>query len=141
MKTYLIVSLILISSAECYAQSKDEMEIRKILGNQVIAWNMGELENFMQGYWQSDSLKFIGKSGLTYGWDETLKSYEKNYPDTAAMGKLSFDLLEVKQLSALYFFVIGKWQLNRSIGNVSGHFTLLFKKINKEWRIVVDHSS
>jgi hypothetical protein len=57
------------------------------------------------------------------------------------MGKLDFDLLEVKRLSALYFFVVGKWRLTRSIGDLKGHFTLLFKKINNKWVIVADHSS
>ena len=72
---------------------------------------------------------------------QTLENYKKNYPDTLAMGKLDFDLIEVKRLSALYFFVVGKWQLTRSIGTLKGHFTLLFKKINKKWVIVADHSS
>ncbi len=124
-----------------YAQSKDELAIRDILSGQVTTWNNGDLQSFMRGYWQNDSLKFIGKSGITYGWKQTLENYKKNYPDTLAMGKLDFDLIEVKRLSALYFFVVGKWQLTRSIGNLKGHFTLLFKKINNKWVIVADHSS
>ncbi len=124
-----------------YAQSKDELAIRDILSGQVTTWNNGDLQNFMQGYWQNDSLKFIGKSGITYGWKQTLENYKKNYPNTLAMGKLAFDLIEVKRLSPLYFFVVGKWQLTRSIGNLQGHFTLLFKKINSKWFIIADHSS
>lgn len=95
----------------------------------------------MQGYWKSDSLKFIGKSGITYGWRATLENYKKSYPDTAAMGKLKFDLLEVKRLSVMYFFVIGKWHLARTDGDLKGYFTLLFKKIKGTWVIVADHSS
>ncbi|MEO6456297.1 MAG: nuclear transport factor 2 family protein [Ginsengibacter sp.] len=140
MKTYLLIICMLIA-ATSYAQTKDEVIIRKNLSNQVTAWNNGEIEKFMQGYWQNDSLKFIGHSGLTYGWRQTLENYKKNYPDTAAMGKLAFDLLEVKQLSSVYFFVVGKWQLTRSIGDVRGHFSLLLKKINDRWVIVADHSS
>ena len=105
------------------------------------AWNSGDLNQFMQTYWQNDSLMFIGKSGVTYGWQNTLNSYKKGYPDTAAMGKLNFDILHVKKLSPLYFSVVGKWFLTRSIGNVGGHFTLLFKKIKGKWLIVSDHSS
>ena len=84
---------------------------------------------------------FIGKSGITYGWQKTLDNYKKRYPDTAAMGKLDFDLLEVKRLSVMYFFVAGKWHLTRTIGDVGGHFTLLFKKVKNKWVIVADHSS
>ena len=121
--------------------SQDEQAIRKVLAEQSAAWNRGDKEAFMMGYWQSDSLMFIGKSGVTYGWQNTLDNYKKGYPDTAAMGKLEFTLLEVKRLSAIYFFVVGKWYLKRSIGDVSGHFTLLWRKVKGKWVIVADHSS
>lgn len=124
-----------------FAQSKDEISIRSILHSQQNAWNRGNLEIFMQGYWQSDSLMFIGKSGITYGYQKTLDKYEKGYPDTTAMGKLKFTLLHLKPLSNGYYFVVGKWHLQRSIGNLEGVFTLLFKKINGKWKIVADHSS
>ena len=124
-----------------YAQNKDEQTIRTLLEEQRQAWNSGDKEKFMATYWQSDSLMFIGKSGVTYGWQNTLNNYKKGYPDTAAMGKLKFDILEVKRLSVMYFFVVGKWQLTRSIGDVGGHFTLLFKKVKNKWVIVADHSS
>ncbi len=137
----LFIGFMIFYVTASYAQSKDELAIRDILSGQVTTWNNGDLQSFMRGYWQNDSLKFIGKSGITYGWKQTLENYKKNYPDTLAMGKLDFDLIEVKQLSALYFFVVGKWQLTRSIGNLKGHFTLLFKKINNKWVIIADHSS
>ncbi len=123
------------------AQSKDEQTIRTLIEEQRQSWNTGDKEKFMQTYWQSDSLMFIGKSGITFGWQKTLDNYKKGYPDTAAMGKLDFDLLEIKKLSVMYFFVVGKWHLTRSIGDVGGHFTLLFKKVNNKWVIVADHSS
>ena len=124
-----------------FAQSKDEITIRAALEEQRMAWNTGNLDRFMKAYWQNDSLMFIGKSGVTYGWQNTLDNYKKGYPDNAAMGKLKFDILEVKRLSVMYFFVVGKWHLTRSIGDVGGHFTLLFKKVNGKWVIVADHSS
>lgn len=142
MKNYfswLFVLLIISSSA--MAQSKDASAIKNAMNEQLAAWNSGNIERFMQTYWQSDSLMFIGKSGVTHGWQKTLENYKKNYPDTDAMGKLDFNILEVKRLSVLYFFVVGKWHLTRSIGNAEGHFTLLFKKIKNNWVIVVDHSS
>jgi ketosteroid isomerase-like protein len=142
MKKYISFFLLLISFC-AFAQIKDndEATIRKILDDQTTAWNRGDIENFMQGYWQSDSLLFIGKSGVTYGWGKTLSNYKKGYPDTAAMGKLDFNILQVKRLSSIYFSVIGKWHLARSIGDLSGHYTLLFKKIKGKWVIIQDHSS
>ncbi|MEY2902049.1 MAG: hypothetical protein RLY89_1155, partial [Bacteroidota bacterium] len=91
------------------AQDKDELTIRKILASQTEQWNKGNIADFMNGYWKSDSLLFVGKSGANFGYQKTLDNYYKGYPDTAAMGKLNFDLIQVKRLSPEYFFVLGKW--------------------------------
>lgn len=133
--------LLLCISTHCWAQSKDEIAIRKILDTQTMAWNKGDIVAFMNGYWENDSLIFIGKSGVTYGWTNTLNNYKKGYPDTAAMGKLHFTLIQVKKLSGEYYHVVGKWFLKRSIGDVGGHYTLVFRKINGRWVIISDHSS
>lgn len=124
----------------CHAQTNDETAIRNALNEQLKDWNTGNIEAFMQTYWKDDSLLFVSNPP-TYGWQTTLERYKKGYPDTAAMGKLSFDLLQLKQLSPEYYFVLGKWFLKRTVGDVSGVFTLLVKKINGKWLIVVDHSS
>lgn len=130
-----------ITSLRLPAPSKNEKKILLLLDSQTNAWNQGDLISFMTGYWKSDSLQFIGKSGVTYGWDNTLKNYQKGYPDINAMGKLDFTILSLKKLSGRYFQVIGKWHLSRKIGDVGGHFTLLFKKVKGQWVIVSDHSS
>lgn len=113
----------------------------KILDEQTAAWNRGDIDSFMKGYWENDSLMFIGKSGVTYGWENTLKNYKKGYPDTANMGKLTFTIIQVKKLSGRYYHVTGKWYLKRSVGDVSGHYTLLWRKVNGQWVIIADHSS
>jgi ketosteroid isomerase-like protein len=140
MRKILFCSLLFFTIKD-FAQSKDEPAIRGILNEQTAAWNRGDIEGFMDGYWKNDSLMFIGKSGITYGWTNTLNNYKKGYPDTAAMGKLSFNIISVKKLSKEYYYVIGKWYLQRSIGDLSGHYTLLFKKENGRWVIIADHSS
>lgn len=122
------------------AQKKDEILIRKVLENQQISWNNGDIPRFMKGYWKSDSLMFVSKSGVTYGWLTTLDHYTKSYPDSISMGKLNFTLLHLNPLANHYFFVVGKWYLKRRIGDLQGYFTLLFKKINKQWKIIVDHT-
>ena len=137
----LFVSCLLISSVSAFCQAKDETEIRNLLAKQSAAWNRGDVESFMVGYWENDSLMFIGKSGVTYGYKNTLANYKKKYPDTAAMGKLTFTLIQLKQLSPEYFHVTGKYYLTRTIGDASGHFTLVFRKINRKWVIICDHSS
>lgn len=122
------------------AQNADETAIRKLLEDQTTAWNNGSIEDFMKGYWQSDSLMFVGKNGVKYGYEATLENYKKSYPDTTARGKLYFEVLQVKRLSKQYYNVTGKWQLLRSIGDLEGFFTLLFRKINNNWVIIYDHS-
>ncbi|HYM95603.1 MAG TPA: DUF4440 domain-containing protein [Chitinophagaceae bacterium] len=132
---------VLLVSVHLIAQSVDEIAVRQILDKQAIAWNHGDVDGFMKGYWQNDSLMFIGKNGVTYGWKGTLNNYKKNYPDTIAMGKLRFTIITMKSLSLQYIFVVGQWHLQRSIGNLDGHFTLLFRKIKGSWVIIADHSS
>lgn len=141
MKKIIFATAVLFILTGAAAQSKDETIIRNVLETQRLAWNDGNVEKFMEAYWKSDSLMFIGKAGVTYGWQNTMDNYKKGYPDTAAMGKLTFNILEVKRLSVLYFSVVGKWHLTRSIGDVEGHFTLLFKKVKNKWVIISDHSS
>ncbi len=123
------------------AQNKDENAIRAMLSAQEAAWNTGNLEQFMIGYWQSDSLMFIGKNGPTYGYDKTLANYKNGYPDTAHMGKFTSTIVSMKKLSTKYYFVTGKWFLKRTVGDVSGYYTLLIRKINGKWVVVADHSS
>ena len=140
-KSIILFLLYSITTCPSFAQSKDEIEVRGLLARQTKEWNDGNIPAFMNTYWKSDSLMFIGKTGITYGWQKTLDNYKKNYPDTAAMGKLKFDLLEVKRLSSDYFFVVGKWHLTRSIGDIGGIFTLLLRKVANRWLIIADHSS
>ena len=137
----LLLFIFLTFNSVSFAQSNDEQDIRNIIATQKTAWNNGNLEGFMDSYWRNDSLMFIGKSGVTYGWQNTLNNYKRGYPDTASMGKLDFDVIQVRRLSVLYFSVVGKWHLTRTAGNLQGHFTLLFKKVGKRWLIVSDHSS
>ena len=140
MRSILCISFTLLS-VSLFCQAKDETEVRNILAQQSQAWNRGDIDAFMVGYWENDSLMFIGKSGVTYGFKNTLTNYKKNYPDTASMGKLTFTIIQVKQFSPEFFHVTGKYYLTRTIGDASGHFTLVFRRINGKWVIVSDHSS
>ncbi len=140
MKSFLFSALLFVCITAS-AQDRNETAIRKLMDDQSAAWNKGDIDGFMHGYWESDSLMFIGKSGVTYGWSNTLKNYKKGYPDVTAMGTLQFMLIKVQRLSKKYYYVTGKWYLKRTIGDLSGHYTLLFHKVHKKWVIVSDHSS
>ena len=137
----LLSALLLILAAPAFTQPTPEPVIRQVMSDQAAAWNRGSIDDFMKGYWNNDSLVFVGRSGLTYGYSQTLANYKKGYDTPEKMGKLFFTLLSVKPLSPEYCFVIGKWLLNRKDGDVGGIFSLLFRKIAGHWVIVVDHTS
>lgn len=141
MRKNILLLVLLSLSYFVKAQNADVLKVSQNLEAQKIAWNSGDLETYMQHYWHSDSLMFIGKTGVTYGWQNTLANYKKGYPDKDAMGALEFDILQLKQLDANYISMVGKWKLTKTAGNVSGHFSLLWKKIKDKWVIVMDHSS
>lgn len=105
------------------------------------AWNNGDIDGFMQGYWKSDSLLFVGSAAPVHGWQATIERYKKRYPDKAAMGILTFTILKVDVLDKTNAFMLGAWNLKREKDAPGGYFTLWFKKIKGEWVIVVDHTS
>jgi ketosteroid isomerase-like protein len=139
---FLIIILTVLFHTLVFLQSVRQKQI--ILNSikvQEAAWNNGNIEGYMAYYWNSDSLKFIGKSGITYGWKTTLDHYKKSYPDKAAMGKLIFAEIRMKKINCKMIMVTGSWKLERDKDNLSGYFSLLWKKIKGKWLIIVDHTS
>lgn len=143
MKALTTVILCLVFSIQIHAQnSKNRQEVLKVLNRQNENWNKGDIKAFMEDYWKSDSLMFIGKNGVIYGWKATLERYLKTYPDLATMGKLKFDIQKTDFHSPTTCWVLGKWHLTRpEKGDAGGFFTLVLKKIDGKWLIVSDHTS
>jgi len=128
------------SDAQPNKRSATESAIRSVLDKQIIAWNEANINEFMKGYWKSDSILFIGRK-ITSGWDSTLVRYKKSYPDKTTMGKLRFEILRLDFASSEACLVTGKYFLTREKDNPNGIFTLLFKKKKGHWVIVYDHTS
>jgi ketosteroid isomerase-like protein len=139
MKKTLLSCILLLTCCCLFAQ--DKQAILKVMNDQQTAWNKGDIDSFMQGYWKSDSLVFVGKAAPLYGWQNTIDRYKKAYPDKAAMGQLTFTILKLNLLDADNAFMLGAWHLNRDAGALGGYFTLWFRKIDGEWKIVCDHTS
>ena len=131
----------MLSANILLAQKSDDTSIREVMQQQQDAWNKGDIESFMTGYWNSDSLMFIGSSGVTYGYKNTLERYRKVYNSREQMGTLKFDLLHIIRLSDSVYMVVGKWHLTRTVGDAGGLYTLLFRKISDRWLIISDHTS
>ena len=124
MKKYILMIFVgtLFTAQILNAQSNDTdlQQIRKILDEQTKAWNKGDLVAFMQSYWKSDELKFIGSKGVRYGWKATLKGYQKGYPTKEKMGILKFTIVSMEKISPDAAFVIGKWHLTRKNDTPNG---------------------
>lgn len=140
-KYFFIVSLFLVSCAGDTKQDDYWVPIDRAMDAQVNAWNNGDIHGFMSAYWKSDSLLFIGKRGVNRGWETTLNNYLSSYPDKQAMGELKFTTVEKIPIDLNHAFMIGKWELFREKDTLSGHYSLLWKRMNGHWRIKADHSS
>ena len=137
----LAISLAVTINAHVQADDSAETQIRAVVDMQSAAWNRGDIEAFMEGYWKSPEIEFVGASGITRGWQAVLDRYRRGYPDGKAMGKLSFSNLEVHVVCPDAAFAIGNFQLEREKDRPGGVFTLNFRKFKEGWRIVADHTT
>lgn len=119
----------------------DRDAIRAVLTAQDAAWNRGDIDAFLAGYWHSPELTFSGSNGVSRGWDGVLARYKKNYPDREAMGELDFSELEFRFLGPDAALVLGKWHLKREKGDIGGVFTLVWQRFPEGWKIIHDHTS
>lgn len=126
---------------KAYGADIDRKEIAETLKNQASAWNAGDIDAFMQDYWNSEELRFASGGDINKSWDTTIARYKSRYPDKAAMGRLAFTDLDVKLLSETDALVFGRWELTRAQDRPNGLFTLHFRKFGEDWKIVSDHTS
>ena len=127
---------------QAYSNADSEKAVRKVLDDQVAAWNRGDLDAFMRGYWKSNELRFFSGKDITSGWDATLQRYRKSYQSEGReMGKLTFTDVEVKPLSREHAWVRGRWRVVKKDETLEGLFTLIFQHMPDGWRIIHDHTS
>jgi beta-aspartyl-peptidase (threonine type) len=144
-KLCIFAILVLGCSISLYGQTELQKqriasEIRAVMDGQVVAWNRGDIEAFMQGYWNSENLVFVS-TNVTRGWKPTLERYKERYDSREKMGTLTFSDLEITVLSKDSAVVLGSWELVRTSDNPKGKFTLIFRRLKEGWRIVHDHTS
>ena len=144
MKKYLLIICTLILSQTGFTQTteqEDKEAILAVLKAQRLAWSDHNIEEFMEGYWKSDSLKFYGRNGVTYGWDNTLERYKQAYPTPDHTGILSFKINAISKITDEAYYVLGEYHLKRTVGNATGIFMIIFKRIDGAWKIIADTSS
>ena len=116
--------------------------IGRVLDEQVAAWNRGDLDAFMDGYWRSPDLVFTSGGIVQRGWQTTLDRYRASYgtsPET--MGRLTFSDLEVHPLGGGAAWALGRWALDHDGETMGGVFSLVFREVDGRWVIVHDHTS
>jgi len=145
MEKLLLFTLILFNCFHAFGQDRlseqDKNGILEVFKMTENAWNAGDIDRFMEGYWKSDKLVFVGSGGPIYGWEATRERYHTGYPDLTVMGKLAFEVLDMCKIDTKTVLLIGKFHLSRTIGDVSGHYTLVWQEIDGKWVIICDHSS
>ena len=121
-------------------QTPDEIDaIKKVLTTQQECWNNGDIDGFMKGYWNSEDLVFTSLNYQpTYGWKNTLERYKKSYPTKSIMGKLKFNILDLKLISKTTAILKGKWELIRDKDHPNGLFWLDLRKFDENWLITKD---
>lgn len=124
------------------ARESDKEAIQQVLDGQVAAWNRGDLDGFMAGYWKAEDLRFFSGKEPTRGWQATLDRYRQKYQaEGKEMGHLTFNDIEIEVVSRDVAWVRGRWKLVTSKETPGGLFTLIFRKRSEGWRIVHDHTS
>lgn len=150
MKNILVLSLLLtfFMAINVDAQNdKTSAAIRKVMDDQAVAWNRGDLEGFMQGYWKSEKMTFVSGTNVARGWQQALDRYKKGYDTKEKMGTLSFTDLEITVLSKDSAVVLGSWKVatitgkDKAAKDSAGKFTLIFRKFKDGWKVVHDHTS
>ena len=141
MRLTTLLFLVMVYSLASSAQTKDIETVKSILLAQQADWNRADIDAFMEPYWKSEDLQFVGSSGVLYGWDATMARYKRTYPTPERMGQLTFDILQAHQLSKKVIFLTGKYTLERKNDRPTGYFTLAWRKIKGRWLIVADHTS
>ena len=137
-----IGAVVLVITTGCSPQRRDAQgDVIDVLSKQQSAWNAGDIDGFMDGYWRSDDLTFSSGGTTTRGWRATLDRYHSRYDTPGKMGRLTFDEIETRKLADGVQLVLGQWRLERDAAPISGRFTLIFKRIKGQWVIVHDHTS
>jgi ketosteroid isomerase-like protein len=136
-----VASLISITACSSGQDTSAEDSVRSILADQVAAWNRGDIEGYMRGYWESDSTLFTSGGTITRGYQRVLARYKKSYDDREKMGILGFHDLVLEPLSPVIVVAMGIWELQRKADRPWGRFTLILQKKPEGWRITHDHTS
>lgn len=136
---HLLGSLILFLSLNLYAATPKE-EMTTLMNQSAKTWNQGDLKGFVNIYKNSEDTLYIS-TRIVKGYANISKRFIEKYSNHP-LGKLDFTIDDVNALSDQYRFVIGTFHLARKgMPDANGVFSLLFEKVDDQWKIVTDHTS
>ncbi len=122
-------------------RAADRAAIADVLTAQQQAWNRGDIDAFMAGYDKADDIIFTSGGKVRRGYAATLEKYRKSYVAAKAMGKLGFQIVEVRWLGPDAALLMGRYRLTETPKAGSGLFTLIFERRPDGWKCVHDHTS
>jgi len=146
MRNVILFALIVLAAVSVSAQSEKEKtkiitEIEQVMTAQTAAWNRGDIDGFMEGYWKSEEMRFVSGNSVTMGWQGALDRYKRSYDTREKMGELTFEDPVIVVLDKNNAYVFGRFTLVRKEDKPTGLFTLVFRRIKDGWRIIHDHTS
>jgi beta-aspartyl-peptidase (threonine type) len=139
--TRLAVAVLLLLSWGCASYPPiSRAAVDQLLEDQRQAWNRGDWPGFIAGYWADGRLTFNGASGITRGQRDLLANFQASYPDAAARGVLTFEVLEFRPIGRNAALVLGRYHLERETP-ASGYFSLVVERTPEGVKITHDHTS
>jgi uncharacterized protein (TIGR02246 family) len=119
----------------------DHQHIRMLFEMSCAAWNRGDIDGYLAGYWQSDKLRWVSEGTVWYGFEAIASAFKGRFGAPGDMGRLEVANLEIQLLGERDALVFGVWTQTTDAAGRHGVFTVHVKKIDGRWLIVSDHSS
>lgn len=145
--TVLLVFLSLLAPLAIRTEEPSpEAQVAALLRMQAEAWSRGDLEAFTSVY--AEDAAFLTANGLTRGRRDVLERYRKRYPDAAAMGKLTLEVIETRvfppRKDAAGVSVAARWRLEypgqADRKTAEGLTLIVLRRTATSWEIVQDAS-
>lgn len=123
----------------------DEKAVRAAFEDLLNGIRNSNVDGVTGVYWNSPETLFYNNNGsVTTGWEQDRKNREARYPRTSNV-KLDVKNVKVMMLGTGGAVVACQWTQTQAFDanpeSASGRMTLVFRKIDKDWKIVHLHTS
>ncbi len=137
----LILGLALVASTTPAQKADPQAEVMAAMTASAAGWNAGDLDRFVAVY--APDAGFVTKDGVLSGRPAIAERYRPSFIKGGnARGKLSFQAIAFRTISATHRLLFARWTLTPVAGTPqTGMTTLVFERRREGWKIIADHSS